>query len=154
MASGAYRRYKTSLLIFLMLFRIHIDINDHRIGEQCVVFLGGFQHREPLLWTHSCYKTRQLRHAHGSCNNPANISAVSSPLDSFCSGVCVWMFLSVFLPADIWLLSASNFHVSFGKHLALKLSLVSVCFHWLHCVVKVFPWAATHLKWSLWKPWG
>lgn len=37
MASGAYRRYKTSLLIFLMLFRIHIDINDQRIGEQCGV---------------------------------------------------------------------------------------------------------------------
>lgn len=140
-----------------MLFTIYIDINDHRIGEQCIV-----PWRFSTSWTTlktstlSCCKTRQLRQAHVSCN-PANISVVLSHY--ICSVVvspCEYISICILyycLP-DILLLSAPNLPVCLGKKLALKLSLVTVCFYWLHCAVKVFPWAATHLKQSLWKPWG
>lgn len=79
-----------------MLFTIHIDFNDHRVEELCIVFLGDFQHHEQLLSTVSGTKTCHL-------GQTGSISAVL--LVWFCSVVvplCEYfsICLLVLLPAS------------------------------------------------------
>lgn len=149
-----------------MLFTIHIDINGHRIGGQCIVFLGDIQIHEPLL-------LNSLKHffavkAHVSCN-PTNLSVVLSvrvcpALQPRCEYVSLCL-LYCCLPA-LWLLSAPNFVHLFRQTVGLDalfglsvLSWTALCcegfsFLFLWGFFSLFPWATTHFMHSLWKPWG